>query len=296
MTTEKSTTKSDTVEQSQEKVEEKKETHKVIDLKSCGNNLPVIRMDAAGQFIKDRSFTFLDWDMEIEEKLADVKSNTKTLGGFVSEMMKILLDQLCGINFQDKSEGEKALILNQMEFVNVMYMYIYLRTEEMGFDLKLPINCPSCRHEMKDFVADLQTFEIHTKDEGHKREKEFILTRPICIKDEMITSFMLGHSKWEAMENASMESSQNEAKIRQLLYKSSIIGFHNDKGLIEGFLNQDEVIMKMKKIDIEKIANVIQEHNAGPLMAVEGKCTKCKETWYKMLDWSYDFFFGSSSL
>jgi len=283
-------------EPAQEKTKEEKDPYLKMDLKECGNNLPVIRMDAAKQFIKNRSFTFMDWDMEVEEKLADVKASTKTVGGFVSEMMKTLLDQFCGTSFQDKNDGEKSLILNQMEFVNVMYMYIYLRTEEMGYELKLPVTCPTCRFEMQDFVADLRTFEIHVKNEGHKREKEFILTRPICIQEEMITSFMIGHSKWEAMENAAMEFSQNEAKIKQLLYKSSIVSFHNDKGVITKFLNPDDVIKKMKKIDIEKIANVIQDHNAGPLMALEGKCTKCKASWYKMLDWSYDFFFGSSSL
>lgn len=104
------------------------ELYKITTLDELGPNLPIIPNTLNIQKPKDKSFSFIEWDMEIEEKISDIQSKVENIGSLVSQMMCLLIDQFCGQDFQSLPDEQKVLTINQLEFPNVMYMFIYLRT------------------------------------------------------------------------------------------------------------------------------------------------------------------------
>ena len=49
----------------------KDKNYRVTSLAELGPNLPVLPKNSDGNYIKDRSFGFVEWDMELEEKIAE---------------------------------------------------------------------------------------------------------------------------------------------------------------------------------------------------------------------------------
>jgi len=289
------------MENKEENVKQEKKSfsdkpYEITTLFDLGPNLPVIPTREDGAFIKDRSFSFIEWDMDIEEKIAAIWNDENNVGIMINKMMGILLDQLAGEDFKSFSDDQKTAKLNQVDFANMMYMYMFLRTEELGYELKMEISCPSCFKLMKNFKADLKTLEIHQKNEEHERLKRYDLAKPIHIDKDIITTIWVNHSKWYTMEKADISVVQNAGKMKKLLFETSIEKVSTSKPDNTKFFDIKTIIKKLKKIDIEKISELITDNSGGPLMAMEGKCSHCKRPFYKAIDWSYQYFFDSSSL
>ena len=271
--------------------------YKKMTLKELGPNFPVCRYDANGKVIEDRSFSFLEWDMEMEELISSLRDGTDNTGKFVNKMFGNLLDGFQGENFQEKNSDQKLLSITSLEFPNVMYMYIYLRVQELGTDLRMDLTCPApaCRKAIKDFIADLNTLEIHVKDEDHARKGTYQLKKPIAIGDKIITKLVYDVSGWTCLENASNEIAENNGKMKRLMFQSSICGAEDENGPLD-HVDKRTLISKLKKADIERCIRDVVENNAGPEMVLQGECPHCKSEFYKDLNWGYEYFFDSSSL
>lgn len=267
-------------------------------LQELGPILPVLRRNPqTKEFTKDREFSFIDWDMETEERVAALKKDANSVGHFVNKMMCLLLDRFCGQDMQSMDENAKTVMMSQLEFPNLMYMYIWLRVEELGEQYNVgDITCPVCRKVNKDFMGDLNTLEVRTKDENNEREVDYELKRPITLNDQVITNLKLDVSKWEVLEKANVEDAENDGKMKFLMLKSAINGASTAEGPIEGYVDTDQLLRKLKKVDIEKSMKAVTDNNAGPVMGVSGTCIHCKAEFMRQLDWRYDHFFDSSSL
>lgn len=266
-------------------------------LKELGANFPIYPTEPNGKQAKSRSFSFLDWDMKVEEEFADIQRKNESSGFIVSGMMNIILDSICGEDFHSQNENKKILFLNGLEYSNMMYLYLYLRYDELGPSLKLPVSCPSCTKHIDDFVVDLGDLDIECRDEDHKPEFKYPLEKPITLDDgEIVTSMIFGYVTWDMMERASRDMIENVGKMKRLAIVSGLNHICNSKGKIEGFRDRDTIVNKLKKIDIERISEKLDEHNGGPVMAVSGKCPSCRMKFHRALDWSPSHFFDSSSL
>jgi len=268
-------------------------------LQELGAILPIQRRTPDKQsYIKERGFSFVDWDMETEEKIAGLKKNANNVGEFVNKMMCLLLDDFCGQSMQDMDKDAKTVLMSQLEFPNLMYMYIWLRVEELGEDYNVgDITCPVCRKVNKDFMGDLNTLEIRTKNpEENEREVDYELRKPILIGEETITGIVLDVSKWTVLEQAGIKDAENDGRMKFLMLKSAIAGASNADGPIKSYVDTDTLIKKLKKIDIEKTMKAVTDNNAGPVMGVGGNCIHCNAEFIQTLDWRYDHFFDSSSL
>ena len=276
----------------------KPEKFEVTDLRTLGPRLPIPPTDSDGKPLSDVTFTFNEWDMETEEHLAELKRKANHIGHFTSQMLGVLLADFCGSDFQKLTKEEKILKLSQLDFSNVMYMYIYLRYDELGEEIKFDITCPVCRRMIRDFVADLGDLQINAKDpKQHAYDFLYELKRPIIIPEQgTITKLKFRGSKWEAMEKADVETSQNAGKMKKVMFKSSLIGAEGEDGPLKGFVDLEFILKRMKKIDFEMAMRDVVENNAGPAMLVKGKCPHCTSEWFRALDWTYDSFFDSSSL
>lgn len=268
-------------------------------LKDLGPNLP-IHTKIKNQFVKDRSFSFLEWDMKLEEDLSKLESKCKNIGVFINKMLCKLLDNFCGVDFQSLPEHEKTLMINQLEYTNVMYMYIFLRVEELGEELKVNLQCPMCKKEIKDYICDLNTLDITCKDEDHKRQHEFTLKKPIYYKhneiSKMITGFNVDITKWDTLEGMDIGKNFNNTMLKKRMFYSAITDCLDSSGVIEDFVDKKTIIDRLKKVDIERLLTLITENNAGPSMLTSIECPHCGTDSEKILEWRYEIFFGSSSL
>ena len=289
------------------KVEEKVEKEKVESesnlfeksvLKDLGMNLPIMPrlLGSEDDFYTSREFSFIDWDMELEEELAGLQSKCTNVGEFVNKLLAKLLDQFCGHDFQSLDEGKKHIMLHQLEFPNIMYMYIYLRCEELGPDLKFDLVCPYCAKDIKNFVGDLESLEVNVKNKDHERLLEYDLKRSIQIDDKKITGIKLDVSKWSSLQDVPQKDAGNSGSIKKHLFYSSIVGGLDSNGPIEGFIDNKTLVKKLKKVDIERITKLITDNNAGPQMSISGECPNCTNEFHKPIDWRYESFFDSSSI
>jgi len=268
-------------------------------LKELGPNLPITPI-IKGNPVKDQSFSFLDWDMKVEEELSKLLKDSKNIGVFINAMLCKLLDNFCGMDFQSLDKSEKTFLLSQLEYTNIMYMYIYLRVEELSEELKVNLNCPVCQKEIKDYICNLYSLDVSCKSDKHERKHEYNLKKPIHFKhneiSKIITGFNIDITQWNSLEGITVGNKFSDTSLKKRMFYSSIVEFLDSKGVISDFIDKKTVIDKLKKADIEKILSLITENNAGPSMVTEIECPHCGNQSEKVLEWRYEIFFGSSSL
>jgi len=267
------------------KDEKRKGKMQLIDLK---NVLPVPVEDKENQ-----EFTFKSWTMKEEKKIAKMKSSRTTMGEFVSNVFGLMLDTLCGENFQDKKEEEKIHILNQFDLPNIIYMWIYLRYDVLGPEIVMDVGCPNCGKLNEKRIFTLDTMDVTVKKDDVKRVSDYKLHKIIKFNEEIVESLRIRITRWDSMESAKNEVAANEGLMKELIFNSSIIGINDSEGAIPEL---NKVIENLTKRDIEGLSAFISKHNGGPTLTLEDDCTSCSNKYFKFLNWSYEDFFGQSSL
>ena len=257
-------------------------------LKDLKNTLPI---PVKGK--TDQSFSFIDWTMKEEKELAKIQAKNPTMGRFVSAVLCLMLKSIHGEDFAALDEKARILAINQMFLGNVLYMYVYLRYDQLSAEVKFDYTCPFCRTPVKNFTASLDDLDIDTKKVDYQEIIDYRLRKPVTLVkgDQLVEVVKLSMAKWDVMERADTQESTDMASMKEHTFKGSIKGFEG----VTGFAT-DEVVAKLHKIDIELLQKVIAEHNAGPTIVSEIECKKCNNTFYRQIDWSYESFFGVGSL
>jgi len=265
----------------------KKSEKKSLALKELKNRLPI---ETEGKTVY---FTFKDWTFKEEEIIAKMKKKSPSMGRFINDVLSMMLDTVGGEDFSGKDDNQKVLYINQQAMGNVLYMYLYLRYDQMGEELRLDFKCPFCGADISNYITDIGDIDVDCKFGEFDKYVEYKLHKPITLEngDQLVEKLKIGIAKWDVMEKAQDEN-DNEAQMKKYSYKHSIQGVVG----IDRFIDVSEIITKMKKRDIEKIGNFIAEHNGGPSVQAEVLCSKCDNKFWKQIDWSYDHFFGSGSL
>jgi copper chaperone CopZ len=249
------------------------------------------------------TFSFKEWDMDIEETLSDLQEQSANVGTFVRSMMDLLLDEFKGKDYQSLSKEEKLITLSQLHFPNMMYMYMVLRVEELGHELHFDsVQCPHCKKKIENFVADLRGLDVECKDKEHEQTVKYELKKPITMPGingapaKVVTGLLLSVSKWDALESVPTEKAANAGYVKKAIFNSAITGCTNNGELVEGYVDLKSLVKKIKKFDIERIGKEIVNNNAGPDMKISGNCQFCKKDFETQINWGYESFFDSSSL
>jgi len=260
-----------------------------IPLKELKNRLPIEVDGKVNQF-----FTFRDWTFKEEEYIAKAKTKTATMGRFIGDILAMMLTSVGGEDFTKKEHGEKILFMNRQPVGNVLYMYIYLRYDQLGEELRLTFKCPFCNAEINNFIANIGDLDVDCKFGEFSDVIDYHLKKPVSLDagDQLIETLRIGMARWDVMEKAQNTSDANEATMKKYSYRNSIVGASN----VTGYLDPEEVIQKLRKQDIERLGTVIAAHNGGPSIQAEVICSKCNNMFWKQIDWSYDHFFGNGSL
>ena len=118
-----------------------------LPLRELKNRLPI---EVGG---KEQYFTFRDWTFKEEEYIAKAKTKFSTIGRFISDVLSMMLVQVGDESFEKKDQNEKILFMNRQPMGNVLYMYMYLRYDQLGEELRLTFKCPFCNTDINDFVV-----------------------------------------------------------------------------------------------------------------------------------------------
>lgn len=258
-------------------------------LKDLKNKLPI--EDKSKQ---DQTFTFRDWGMPEEKHIAKLKDKNPSIGKFINKVFCYMLATLNGEDFQVLSEEQKMLRINQMPMGNVFYMYLYLRYDQLGNDIVMSLECPICSYKTKEFIADIGDVDVDCKIGNYDETFIYTLRKPVTLDkgNQLIEKLKLGLAKWNVMERADDQASANQAIMKELTFRNSIVSIEG----IDTPMVPDQIISKLRKIDIEYIQRMLSEHNAGPTIVIDAECSKCGKSHLRAIDWSYDNFFGIGSL
>jgi hypothetical protein len=263
---------------------------KRVTLKELGSNLPI---PVEGK--KNLSFSFKSWGLDEEKEIGEIKRKSQYMGPFISKVLSYMMDTCCGEDFKTMDDDARQFFLAQMPMMNVLYLWIYLRYDQLDEMLRLDVGCPGCGRMNKNFTASLSGLDIDVPEKDDKPIGEYKLRKKFKITDkdaDEVQSLKFVRTPWFAMDTADDEVTTNQGLIMELMFAKSIVGTDAE----EGFIDIEAINKKLRKRDIEFLSNAIQKHNAGPSLAIEGKCHYCPTKFFRQLDWSYDTFFGSSSL
>lgn len=276
---------------------------RLMSLQDLGNQLPIPAKEGR------QSFNFKVWRLPEEKKISELRGKHKNLGKFVRETFEFMITELGGKKFESMSDGDRKLLINQMPFANVFYMWMYLRYEALGEKLKMaPLECPHCNGEVKDIVADLNSLEVKCSGFKHDEEKDtwseetdvprthdYILKKPITVGEVTVTAIRFGFTPWDAMERLPSHE-RNFGTIKEAMMAASIQGglAEESKDLLP--LQKDLVLKNLSKRDIEGYYDALDAFNGGPVLAMQIPCPHCDKEFHQPLNWTYEYFFGNSSL
>lgn len=261
---------------------------KILTLGEYKNNLPIgIDKDS-----NDKSFSFRSWGLNEEKEISEMKQKSDNMGTFVNKILCFMLKDLAGSNFIEKSENEKLIMLNQMKLMDVLYLYIYLRFDQLDECLRMDVTCPTCGKLNKDFIADLKGLDISVIEANDDEKISYELKKKFTINETDIKIINFKRTPWDAMEKATDDIFGNSGKMMELIFNYSITGINNQSD----FIDLSDILKGIRKKDFEKLSNKMNQHNAGPKLQISDNCKFCKKVFFQQLNWSYDDFFGSSSL
>jgi hypothetical protein len=261
----------------------------LITLNELGNHLPIPTKEG-----EKLSFTFKPWRMAEEKQIGKIKQQNRHLGKLVREIFTFMLEDFGGKPWGALSDAEQKLLLNQMSWGNIFYMYIYLRYDALGDEMKMvDIQCPNCTHTTKEFTADLNSLEVKVNEGKYDEEAFYNLKKPFRVGEIDIEALRLGYTPWDAMEKIKI-GQQNEGDIKENMIRASLLGaVGKEVGNVD--LDKFKLLEQLTKRDIEGMYNKLDEHNGGPILGLDVKCEACGHEWHTPMNWSYDYFFGSAS-
>lgn len=235
-----------------------------------------------------------EWTFEEEEQLGELREKNKdiNMGHWVAMVLSTLLTKL-GHNqdFQGTSMTERRIAISNLTMPDVFFCYIWLRRETIGKDLPLMVTCLGCNHEFK-YIADLDTLEVRVVDEEKDALWEYKFQKPFEIRGKEVSRALVGPTTWGSLEAMGDRVRNMNTAIAKKGIIHGAIREYAELGKVPLAANE---INKMRKSDIEGLANDINNRAIGPDMLVEGSCPKCGKTFKNPLDWSSDSFFATSS-
>ena len=259
-------------------------------LGELGNHLPI---PLEGN--KDTSFTFKSWGLKEEKEINEIKRRTQYTGPFIAEVLVKMLERCAGEDFTKMEPHTAIYEIYKMPFMDVIYLWIYLRYDQLDPHLRLNITCPRCNRMNENIIASMDGLDVDVIEEGDSPHGEYELKKQFKLEEDdadVIKVIKLKRTPWACMEKTDDEVTTNQGMIMDVMFRHSIIGWDEE----EGYADFDKFNAKLRKIDFERLSNSIEVHNAGPTLAIEGKCKFCPSKFHQAMNWSYDSFFGSSSL
>lgn len=238
-----------------------------------------------------RNFTFKRFTAAQEREIEIVKREKKGMGqpDFVLEVLSRMVTQLGPHNFESMRDVERRVVLQSLWMADIFVLWVWLRIDAMGNDVKFRMTCRGCREDLKPEVS-LEDIDVKVVDSVSQ------LTWPYALRDGLILSgaveknLILQPPRWSVL----LGDKNRKTAIVDLKVSVSIgaIRRAGDGTKSAGRKDFDE----MTKFDLEHLQREVDDHSPGIEMEFSTDCDKCGTENRYGFDWTYDFFFTASSL
>jgi hypothetical protein len=237
-----------------------------------------------------KEFTARDWTMREDKAVGLIRDKAGELGvgRFMAEFLSIMLLRVGPHDFENMKPAERVLLVNQMFLGDVFFLYVWLRVESLGPELLLEFKCPKCGAPIS-MNADLNSLDVRSAAAVDDVRWTYDLAKPFAVRGDEAKTLLMGPPRWSVLSGLKGQAHLGAAR------------FSTVKGAIWGVEGKGEIALAdheldpMKKLDIERIQNSVDEHFVGAEMALEVECEGCAKSSLISLDWGFDSFFSTSS-
>lgn len=201
------------------------------------------------------------------------------------------------MDFAKKDYEERRVVLSQSHMADVLYSYFYLRFSVLGKKLSVRNTCPFCKKRNK-VALDLGTLETTVVETWEECLVPVDLPDGVSLDTgesegegrKLFSRMVLSPPKWYPIENLGEEE---DGELESATLPSCV---HEIPGTTLDILAGQEWVDRLTKLDLETLNGVQNNDFAQPELVLELSCRFCSGSWDFPLNWSYDHFFGSSSL
>lgn len=262
-----------------------------------GQNLPIGVRTPTGRFV--RSFEVGAYDTKEEREIGKLrKGSNMQAGRTVMAVMATLLSNWGGNeNFPRENVNTRMAKLQEAFMVDLLYAYIHTRIETVGGDYAIGMTCPACEHEW-EWIADLNEMELLAapgKFEDADLEVVWKLRRPIPFGETVLDEVVLGPALWGTTTQVPRSPSVSDVKLT--LVRGAIRAFRSSASPdTPQQPASSHLLDRVHKLDLERLVGVSERKLPKIDTELEVCCPNCEHTWTHDMLWTFDFFFGASSL
>lgn len=265
------------------------ESKKLPTLREMGAQLPIGILGPSGF---NKSFKLKPFRLKEEKELARALAKAKDLNSssHVSVVLATLVESVGEQKLSELKEDKRAAFFSALYACDVFYMYLLLRLEALGKDVRMRVGCRSCQ-EAFDFVADLGSIEIAAVTAPKEITTQVDLAHGLTYRGKVRETVAVKPPLWNTMETVARDPASATAQLLQ-----ACISGVKDVAEAEFSPVPDAALDELTKLDVEKISKAINDFSPGPRMAVEADCPKCNRHCIAPITWVYESFFSHSSL
>lgn len=270
-------------------------------LKENGPRLPIgIVVDGK----VEKTFNFRTFKAKIERHLGNWKEGAKDthspgqlIAMQVPKLLSLLVTRIGSSEIQVDNSGDSLpqseLIFYQAYFADIMYMYLYLRSQTLGTRVRCPVSCDSgkCSYSgMAEF--DLSETSVNIAEDLKEVYQWVTLQRPFKLRDQktLCSKVKVGPVTWSTMTKPGIIGG-SIGTIELATLQDAICAVN---GSDTPYHFTDEDIDEMEKIDRVRIDRIAAKSHVGVDLNVTISCPKCRAPIVNPLNWEYENFFGSS--
>lgn len=271
------------------------ETGGLPTVSDVGNVLPIGYRDATGKM--HREFELVSWDWDVEEELGELaeKNQDMPMGVYISELVGRGLRKLGELDFEKLRRSERRLVVSQLFYADVLYVYVCLRIAALGKMFRFEdFTCEACGFKHPGFAGDLSTLEVKVSDGEEVPRKVVKLDAPFRYGGAEAGSITVGPLRWAFMETADTTTLTNPAKFRLATLRYGVVAVDGAPNGAPVALTREHA-KEIGPAGVNRLVAEIDGVGGGAVMEVAGNCAKCRAPFRRAIDWTYDNFFGRSS-
>ena len=225
-------------------------------------------------------------ERQITELVGD--GTGRTFAEVVTAILAVLVVGIDGTKYNEAGFKERRGIWTMRHAADVLYAYVFCRYESMGKTFRFNTQCSFCTRSVQ-ISADLSTLEVKVIPPGSDYTQEYTLQGDkVKLNDKTFDQIVVSPPTFE-IAMAPVQT-KNQVKLALLHNAAKLIGTNGTKPIpFSG-----PILDQLDKVDIEGIADVIEQVNFGPEAVINSTCPACSSEFVTLIDWSYAGFFLAS--
>lgn len=276
-------------------------------LGELGNNLPIGILQGENKNVLQKAFELRPFKTRVDRHLGKWKlanaskyDEGQMTSSLVAKLLSLLLinvgDSAFPLDPEGDSPPESEVKLYNWHADDVMVAYLRARINALGPEMQLAMSCanPNCDYHTDAAIFDLNTTEVRVAENIEDLFSWVDLHEPFVCRDgkTVIKRVKLGPVMWSSLCQPGVLLNAAMGGFDSRSMQDSIHAINGG----EPYKMTPGEIDEIGKRDFLRLEQQAQEHSAGAAMQTTVICPKCGFPNVNALQWSYDDFFGLSSL